>query len=329
MTPIGIQNRGNTCSVAALLQCMYHVRSLRGAVCSAHFASGSVGESVQQIFQMLAQDAAEDGETRMIVPDGLLVRIANMSDGLFPHGEQHDMCELWCWLLDQLHEASAEERPSPADECKERVESVICKVLHSYQGGRYSNLLDVTQGSQLAIVKCNACGYRAHNIEPFSIVPLEFPEDSESNTELAPMIRHYFSPQPLDDWKCDSCKVTGAERLIQWYHIPRVLVIAISRFQTTEDDEVVKDRRGVLFPESMTLGGDCFLANEEPVTFRLRAVGNHHGASLDGGHYTAVVSDEGGAWHVINDDHVMSWQARHMKMFDTLAYLLFYERDVA
>ncbi len=114
-------------------------------------------------------------------------------------------------------------------------------------------------------------------------------------------------------YACERCAAkTRARRTVGVRAAPRVLVAYLVRFGRDAGGRLVKRAGHVAFEERLALGG---------VQYRLVGV-TRHGGSLHGGHYVAMVRDEG--WWLCNDSRVRSVEWDKVRAAE--AYLLFYER---
>lgn len=322
---IGIANLGNTCSVATCIQCLYHACSFRDVVLSSNFGSAdSLGATFQQIFQMLVENNHQRG-TVSISPGAFIKNIAQKSHGLFPYGEQHDLCELLVWLLDQLHEESSTSLPSPPGLSNANaLEKIVLKTMHQYQNGKYSTILSHMQGSQMSLVVCNHCGYRVTNVEPFTVITLDLPSSPTSVAKIPEMLKNYLQHEPLDDWKCDRCNNHGAKKTTRFYELPKVLCIVLKRFYMANSQHMVKSNQVVELAQALTFYPNAILSlksDSNPLHYKLCSIGNHFG-SYGGGHYTTIaINNED--WYHIDDTNVEKLEKPDTHSSN--AYLLFYE----
>lgn len=325
--PLGIANLGNTCSISTCIQCIHALSSLSSTLRGARFLKlEDITGELQRILQAMADRENVHSATYHIKPSRFVSMLYKHGGGLFPPGEQHDLCELWVWLMDRLHEAAAS--PGKIPMTRNNVEKAVLHVLHRYQQGLYSDILRVVQGSHISIVVCHHCGFRVSNVEPFSVMPL----DITSDATLTDMVKGYMQLTPLDDWKCDRCSKRGASKMTRMFHCPKVLVIALNRFVMSSRGEMQKKGCNIHVAPHLVFHPPAVVSlspEDPPITYTLKAVGNHFG-SYGGGHYTATVrGDEEGAWFHMDDVSAESYEneERALQHVNGCGYLLFYERD--
>lgn len=122
-----------------------------------------------------------------------------------------------------------------------------------------------------------------------------------------------------DSWLCPKCKTkVKAEKKIQLYILPEVLIIHLKRFRVNKQfREKVNSR--IKFPHK-DLNLNQFIHSPIPATFDLFAVCNHHG-SISGGHYTAnVFSLREERWFECNDSVISESDL----ISESASYVLFY-----
>lgn len=323
MSPIGIGNLGNTCSINTCLQCIFAIPSLGTIFLDAHFQEESLGHELQRVLNAMT-DASSSSETYVVQPSKFISLLRREAGCMFPQGDQHDLCELWVWILNHMHDISCMKRASPPKGC-DIIEKGILTEMHRFQDGKYSRFLDVLQGSQIAMVMCHRCGYRASNVEPLTVIPL----DIRPELSLLDMLKEYLNPTALHDWTCDKCKHKGASRMVRFYHCPKVLVVSLNRFVMNQDGAMEKNACPVRVPPSICFHAGAVISvspDGPPITYKLRASGNHFG-KYGGGHYTATVSRPEG-WFHMDDISIEPYDGEKeaLKHINGCSYMLFYER---
>ena len=261
-----------------------------------------------------------------LVPSSVVQHINDKSGGLFAPGEQHDLSELWVWLIDRLHEDCAVSRPAPVHE--DSLASLIATTMHKYQQGKYSAILECVQGSQIALVVCPKCSYKVTNVEPLTVLTLDVPEESEPPPALPLLLQRYFIKDTIEDWVCDKCKHRGGERASRLYHVPSCLAVVLKRFSMMPTGFMAKRTVPISIANFLHFHANAVLSKPRdapPTTFELRAIGNHHG-SYFGGHYTAVVKGNEEKWELADDDSVQTIENKDVSETSRTAYMLFFNR---
>lgn len=155
---------------------------------------------------------------------------------------------------------------------------------------------------------------------------------AESDLPLERCFQMFTEEEQLsrdDAWYCNKCKdhVQASKRL-QFWTLPRVLVVQLKRFTYTRFSRDRLDT-AVRFPmHDLDLGPYC--VPEAPLECRmyeLCGVSKHIGA-LGGGHYVAYArSSIDGQWYFYNDSSVNRVEAEEVLNDKVGAYVLFYIRQ--
>lgn len=300
---------------------MYHSPHVRKMILTNTFPKDSTGEAVQCVLGAIhlahnPQIKPEARSQRWISLDEAIVRMVRIlhreSRGLFMPGEQYDLCELWVWLLDRLHQDIA--LPATIPPNTPPTTHQVLQTLLKFQGGKNSAILDGTQGSQIAMVKCTECDFHVTNIEPLTVINVDVPSTAPSN--LADLIMRNFQPEPLEGWKCDKCGKVGGERKMRFFHLPSTIVVALNRFGSHGKKNVP-----VTIPDELVFSNAVVAGASAHLRYVLTAVGNHFG-SCKGGHYTATVWEKE-RWVHVDDDQTAPCGERTFEN-NVEGYLMFF-----
>jgi ubiquitin C-terminal hydrolase len=258
------------------------------------------------------------------------------------HGEQHDICEVWMLLCEAIaQECGIKEHLKKYNMSPQLVSSwkhkniayarMLISASLSFQRHNKNNAcewLDTFQGSIVTQVYCKKCGEIYHNFEPFTLLTLEIPRETQ-NVTLVDCIQHLFKTEELDEWKCDKCHSrASAEKLVRFWNIPKVLCLSIKRFVHTantihKNTTPIDIPLNITFSQDSAFGPDYFDKPDAFFTYKLRSVGLHHG-SLHGGHYNSIVLEDGAALLVDDETTVpLSQDAFSQHIRD--AYFVVYE----
>lgn len=359
--PAGLANLGNTCSVNALTQCLFHCPRLLAALSASGAARARPRRSTvfADEFSALFKVASSPAAPRVVVRPNQYIRAVfdAIGDG-FRIGEQHDLTELWLYLCDALTEEYGD-RTAEAIARRYELPSAVLRQLAASREPAYARMVsdahsawagfqkasgvspfqDATQGLLISQVQCQACQYICHNFEPFTVLSLELPDaDADAGADalvhVHECLTRFYHAETLASWKCDRCGCCqSAEKVMRIWTLPTTLVVALKRFKYG-DGRMKKIRCDVEIPMEIhfyrgsVLGHvDC---DAEDIAYHLRAFGNHHGGEF-GGHYTAVGCRDD-AWYFYDDEMViaidMKKKAEKPLMFakNPDVYLLFYER---
>lgn len=325
---IGITNVGNTCCINTCIQCIFHLTHLKKAILeTTTFTTAGIGKALHELVTFQDNNKTND-DLIVITPNLFLQLVDSQSNGLFPRGEQHDICELWVWLIDRIHEESAQTFTKLPVQSKNALDQGVQSMLFKYLNGRYSQIRNCVQGSQVALVMCNNCDYRVSNIEPFTVITLNL-SLSKNNENLVDILHDYFENDCLDEWKCDKCSSIGGTRKLKFYEAPKTLVLVLKRFQMNHRGDMKKINNHVTIPHTLQFHHSAIISlsrESESIRFKLRSVANHYG-SYFGGHYTALCATDAG-WKYIDDNDVHDVENIDQYLDkNNSGYMLFYERD--
>ncbi len=106
--------------------------------------------------------------------------------------------------------------------------------------------------------------------------------------------------------------------------LPAALVLHVKRFSVAPDGQPLKLHAPVRFGLELDTDPAWLSAGVAPARYRLLAAVCHHGARVDGGHYTAYVR-RGDQWLHIDDVEVAPVSAAAVRLAAQTVYLLVYE----
>lgn len=324
---LGLGNIGNTCGINTLLQCLYHTPGIRQAIFAADAGESTSGREVTRSLVAVMRALQNDNPGAHVMPTEFVRRLADASNGLFPTGQQHDLGELWMWLVDRVHEEVGTSQAPPSGP-PSSVQQQVNQTLHRFQQGKYSAWLSQTQGTQVAMVGCARCPFRLSNIEPWTMIVLDVPSDVHDGLPvmLPDLFQSCFRKEAVDNWKCDRCEAIGGHRMCRYWSLPRTLVLLLKRF----GHNMQKIHTPVQITETLTFSANSILSKPgQAHHYRLMSMGNHHGP-YGGGHYTTVFRAAGGAmesWHHADDERVqeITGSIDAMLSKNTTGYLLMYD----
>ena len=141
-------------------------------------------------------------------------------------------------------------------------------------------------GSRREELECQSCFQKSSSTEKFSCINIDIPRP---DTQHAPIhlercIRETFADELImnegedDGWSC-SCGGTSAQKRTNVLTSPFVLLLQLKRFLWTEEGSR-KDHAVINVPEIFRL---------HQQQYRIIAMVNHIGATMDSGHYTAEI----------------------------------------
>jgi ubiquitin carboxyl-terminal hydrolase 4/11/15 len=157
-------------------------------------------------------------------------------------------------------------------------------------------------------------------------------EENDSIT-LQKCIRKYCQKEQLDEtemWYCSKCqKHVRAWKQFHLYKAPPILIIHLKRFSYTAQSYTHrrdKINSHVDFPlEGLDLTEFVpHCSDDEKPIYDCYAISNHFGG-CGGGHYTAYILGDDGAWSYYDDSSIQENQDK-AKVVSSAAYVLYYRR---
>ena len=240
----------------------------------------------------------------------------------------HDAHEFFIFLLDIIHEATAQEV-----DMKIMTQPTTLKETHAVQAlavwkkefsNTYSPFVDLFYGLMHARVECQTCMNGTHRWETFTSLKAVVPLIANANTDppkLEDMLKEEMKPEMIEGYRCDSCdKNTLAKKTLAIWRMPQTLVIVLKRFKPT--GQKIQTR---VAPIGLTDFSQYFSdeSPEKSKNYELKSIVDHHGGS-GGGHYTAQCRHtETSKWVMYDDDGVKEIPE---PFFGSSTYMLFFQR---
>lgn len=340
----GLPNLGNTCGVNALLQC------IAACDCATLPEGGSdsppsdkLVASLYDVLREIRKDMSDGGKHQVVgmpVLHGFLQGMFRQARGMFTPGEQMDITELWMFLANYLEEhvpihAGAPPRTWPVSQVPgyeqlhlgaQRAMDTFCK--------RPSAWLRHVQGFLVSQLSCTHCPHASHTFEPFVTISLDLAPS------VAEGMARWLHEANVEGGSCEGCKrprceASPGQRVVRFWTLPRMLVIAWKRFEygqgysTQKRTDPATIDPVLSFSAKSVIGPEFIFQNHMTATYDLIGFGAHHGNG-HGGHYTAFVRDmrmDGQPWFHCDDDAVTRMpndRMAGMLQQNKCAYLMFY-----
>lgn len=350
----GLTNLGNTCFANTVLQCLLHTLPLSHYFLSKGYlrdaqAKANVLEKNKQtkcppllgtmclpfleeyhrVLFVLWSQRPETITPRSLMVTGMRESIirkrASPSAPVFLMGKQHDMAEYLQFIFDLMHETTGVpvEMHVHGEAHSRRDQMMVDSYDHFRRHFAKEHSVVIDQFAGQYYVQIQTCDNRmpqdhSESYDPFLMLTLALPVGVKACT-LYDCLALMREPEIIDGWKGER---SDAPRLIEkrtyiWTP-PKVLVVHLKRFVNRH----VKNGCAVAIAPTLDLTDYC-MGLEQPVHYRLYAVGNHEG-TLDYGHYYADCKTKTGQWHRFNDAIVTPTTVDRLD--PQTCYVLFYHR---
>lgn len=352
----GIENLGSTCAINSLIQIISRNDILRNIMLNNDFANDTISGQLKEIIDLMYV------RNNSIIPRKFLNTLYSVFQGIFYHGEQIDIGELWTFLSDKITEEITDMSPastvspvSPASTSANVLEDCLtegvvyksdadfnnaivnCKALkkkYEYYYNIFNKKTSIwqknTQGFYLNTTRCLHCNLTFYNFEPFTSLNIDIPADMP-NPRISDMISASLKEEVINDtevindgWFCSKCnKNTSYKKSTKLWKLPDVLVIIIKRFINIQ----LKNNVPLTINEYLNFAKGSILTNKKDVIYTFSSVALHFG-SLNGGHYSAICNTPDGS--ILYDDrNVVKIDAQHITSFmdkNTNAYMIVFNK---
>nr|XP_053627172.1 ankycorbin-like [Cherax quadricarinatus] len=302
--PCGLPNLGNTCYINAVIQCLFHMNTLRDYFVKDTYRfevnreseqRGEVAHTMGGIFKALTSARQEDVNNAAKV----FKHVVGLHEVKFRGSRQIDAHDLLAALLTWLHN----------DLMKADWTSVISDLFH---GEEVSEIICHEREAENVICRTS---------QPFPSITLPVVH-SNMPWSLQEMLKNHYRTQKID-WECEECgRSHECSTRANIVHFPRVLTLHFSRYNGQSRDDL---KTRVTYPaQGLTLQG----YKDSNARYQLCGVVNHEG-TMTSGHYTAFCRrqhDSSHDWFFYDDAYVT-----HTNLDTVLgsseAHLLFYTQE--
>jgi ubiquitin C-terminal hydrolase len=288
-TTSGIPNFGNTCYINSLLQTLFSTHALQDLF--------EIGTNLSNILCQLKKKVKDSDSTSANNMHNLITMLQIINDTM-PIGRQQDAHEYLLWILGKLHEEQMN---------KEYPNSI-------QHHGNWNSWQDYLNNHPTSVTKllysqftikstCHVCKHTTTSCEYMPCVHVYL-----NSTDIILETSDHKTERSCVNQTCNERTTMCSSEMT---HCPPILYIQLMRF----DNQGHKINKRMKLPKQITM--------KNGTLYKLVAFINHHGVSINNGHYTAVLCNNN-TWLKCNDECIS--KVRVTKTASDV-YMLMYKKE--
>lgn len=312
----GLANLGNTCFINTTLQCLSHCYELNKFLKNGKYRQ-KLNKKAESLI-LLEWDKLREmlwSENCIVSPGGFISsvqKVAKIKDkDIFTGFAQNDSSEFLGFIIDCFHTAIQREVnmtiTGTAESDTDKLAQKCYAMMKNMYKKEYSEFLNLFYGIQVTKIVNEAGKYMNAVPEPFLMLNLALPEESQKNNKACTLIdcfNNYTLVEVLDGdnklYNEETKEKYVAKKQVLFWSLPDLLIITLKRFGNSTN----KFKCLVDFPlENLNLSEYVVGYNKFSYNYDLYGICNHSGGVF-GGHYTAFVKNANNKWYHFNDQLV-------------------------
>ncbi len=298
----GLNNLGATCAINSLIQILFRIEKFKEIILNSSTPENTLTFELKDLFNVM------QNHKNNISPNRFIHYFFKIFKDVFVQFEQIDICELFYFLIQKIHDEIAIDDNNKNDKFSNIIEEHNYKIaLHN--NFKYSDIYKLFQGSHMHHIKCLNCDNITRNFEPFILINL----DIKSQSSISDLLNYYYSTETRinDEWICDKCKTKSKyDKSISICKYPEILFISLNRFKdiNTKNSDIVN------------IDVQLFLRK----IYSLRSIGYHFG-NLNSGHYNCICKNNDNNFILYDDNNVININNIEPLLQTQNSYILCYE----
>ncbi|KAL3314478.1 Ubiquitin carboxyl-terminal hydrolase 12 [Cichlidogyrus casuarinus] len=318
---VGLRNRGNVCFGNSALQVLLHCTSFRELL--SRDPQPGISEQNRHILKNLTDFFIKIAEAKGSLDS--FHCITETSPRHFKARQQQDAGEYLSYVLNALIESMqpANTKQSPFNGeliletfcsqcdccCKNPAEQFLLFFLPLLEPA------PVVSASLLGGATSRA---KQGRTEPCS-------SDQKKSPTLQQLMERYFSVISAEN-QIKECDHDNSKQRALFTCLPRCLFISLKIFNYSPEEGAVKITAPVTFTQELEISSSWIKSKTQPVKYQLKSIILHKGASIQHGHYIAIIRKDRFKWACLDDDFI-NFDSLHNLLKTTRAtpYILSYE----
>ena len=151
----GLANLGATCAINSLIQILYRIDEFKKVILNSNTNEGTITYELKDLFDVL-------NKHNSISPNRFINNFYEIFKGVFNKFEQLDICELYLFLIQKIHDEIC--ISIPMNNSISNLSDEHNYKIAFYNDFKYSNIYRLFQGSYIHIIKCLQCNHILNQI---------------------------------------------------------------------------------------------------------------------------------------------------------------------